>query len=454
MDKIQNIYKKNARFIFIIITIFLIVTSFFLWRRSSSDIQTASLQSRTVSVEKGDISPTLSTTGVIIAKKESNISPAVSGEVISIKVSVGDTVTVGQTLATIDSDDANRELDVARSKLASAKIRMDQIKSINQAAIDLAQNSFNSSLSSLQKAETDLAETIASYPNPSESERLLIEADKDAIDITGNKYQADLINLQSKQASYNFDVLTQQEQIHLAEHEVSDARDKVKNATVTSPVDGSIIAINANIGDQVGGSSQQGQTGDGQGSSSNSSFIKIVDLSDIQIKATIDQADIPKITAGQRVTIDLDALLDKDFEGSIVSIDPVANTSQNVTTYNAYISLDKTDTSIRLGMSADVKIDLGKRDDVLLVPNIAVRSGEDGKVVRKIVDGEPTDIKVVTGLSDENNTEIISGLFEGDEISHSVFSQQSSGGGSGSGPGGGFRPPGGGFGGGFGGGRR
>ncbi len=448
MEIFQNFYKKNARLIFIVITITLIATAFFLWRRSNGEAQTASLQSRTATVEKGSIRPTLVTTGVIIAGNESNISPAVNGEVTSIEVSIGDTVTVGHILATIDSDDAKRELDIARSKLTSAKIRMDQLKSSNQASIDLAQNSLNSSLSSLQKAEAELAGTIAAYPTPSESEQLLIDTDEDAVVSASNKYQADLINLQSKQASFDFDVRTQQEQVHLAEHDVSDADDRLKSATITSPISGSVIAINASVGDQVGGINAQGQTGDGQ-SSSSSSFIQIVDLNDIQIKATIDQADIPKIAVGQGVGVNLDALPDKDFKGSISSIDPVANTNQNVTTYVAYISLDKTDPSIRLGMSADVKIDLGKKDDVLLVPNIAVRSSEDGKVVQKIIDGEPVDIKVITGLSDENNTEIVSGLLVGDEISLNVFSQQSpSSGGFGQRGGGcfggGFRPPGGG----------
>ncbi len=452
MDNIQKIYKKNARLIFIIITIVLIATSFTLWRRSSGEVQTASLKSRTVTVEKGVIRPTLATTGVIIAGNESNIQPTVSGEVTSLEVSIGDTVTAGQTLAIIDSGVATRDLDIANSKLRSARIRMDQIKSSNQASIDLADNSLNSSQSSLQKAESELADTIASYPTPSGSEQLLINADEAAVDSAGNKYQADLINLQSKQTSYDFDVKAQQEQVHLAEHDVSDASDKLKSTTITSPINGSIIAINANVGDQINGSSSSGQSGVGQGSSS-SSFIQIVDLSDIQIKATIDQADIPKIEVGQGVTVNLDALPDKDFKGSISSIDPVANTSQNVTTYIAYITLDKTDPLIRLGMSADVKIDLGKKDDVLLVPNIAVRSGDDGKVVQKVVDGEPTEIKVITGLSDENNTEIVSGLRVGDEISLNVFSQQSTGGGGfgqrgGGGFGGGLRPAGGGFGGG------
>ncbi|MFZ3063556.1 MAG: HlyD family efflux transporter periplasmic adaptor subunit [Actinomycetota bacterium] len=205
---------------------------------------------------------------------------------------------------------------------------------------------------------------------------------------------------------------------------------KIGEQTLTSPIDGTVIYIGAKVSEQIGTTSgttstPQTTTGMAQGGAGSSSvetsgFITVADLKNLQVKMGIDQADIAKVAVGQPAKITLDAIPDKEFAGNVVFIDPIPTSEQNVITYTVYATLGNPDPAIRLGMSADVKLDLGKKENVLIVPNLAVKTVEGKKVVSKIVDGVPTDVNVEVGLSDDENTEIVSGLLEGDKVTLGV----------------------------------
>lgn len=205
---------------------------------------------------------------------------------------------------------------------------------------------------------------------------------------------------------------------------------KIGEQTLTSPIDGTVIYIGAKVSEQIGTTSgttstpqtTAGMAQGGAGSSSveTSGFITVADLKNLQVKMGIDQADIAKVAVGQPAKITLDAIPDKEFAGNVVFIDPIPTSEQNVITYTVYATLGNPDPAIRLGMSADVKLDLGKKENVLIVPNLAVKTVEGKKVVSKIVDGVPTDVNVEVGLSDDENTEIVSGLLEGDKVTLGV----------------------------------
>jgi len=227
-----------------------------------------------------------------------------------------------------------------------------------------------------------------------------------------------------------------------------DSRDA---AVIDSPINGTIIAVNTRVGDQAGGAS----SGDGSGQStsqgsggSSGGLVTVADLDHLQVEAAIDQADVSKMAVEQTVEVTLDALPNEKFTGKVAAIDPIPETNQNVVTYTAYISIDEPDPSMRLGMSANLEIALDKHEDVLFVSNIAIRTRANGQFVSKMIDGEPTEVAVKTGLVADDRTEIVSGIREGDDIVIQSFTAPNNQGASG---GSAF---GGGFGRGFGGPRR
>ncbi len=187
-----------------------------------------------------------------------------------------------------------------------------------------------------------------------------------------------------------------------------------------SSIDGTVIQIGAKVGEQLGTTAAQtkstGTTTSGSPAIDTTGFITVADTANLQVKIGIDQADIANVAAGQAVTISLDAIPDKDFGGNIVSIDPIPTNNQNVITYTVYASVISPDTRVRLGMSANVRLDMGKKENVLIVPNLAVKTVDGQRSVTRIVNGKQVDTKVTVGISDDKNTEIKSGLSEGDKV--------------------------------------
>jgi HlyD family secretion protein len=248
-----------------------------------------------------------------------------------------------------------------------------------------------------------------------------IDSAKNQVSQAENQYETALTQLDAKKAGPSADdKIIQQAAVTQAEENYNAAVRNLDNAILVSPIDGTVLSVNGNVGEKV---SAGGQVS----SSSTTALIVIANKTKLKVTAAVDQADIPKVNKGQDVAVSLDAFPDQEFKGKVTNIDPNPVVTQNVVTYNISVSISKGDPKIQLGMGATMKIDLGKRTNVLLVPNLAVQSKGGSKVVSKVIDGSPTDVKVEVGLSDDNNTEITSGLEENDEIEVGVFSSTSNG---------------------------
>jgi len=484
-------------------------------------------QTRTVRVAKGDITPTLTVTGVVASENEVDLNFKSGGKLAAVFVKAGDRVTVGQKLAQIDDTDLRRQLRIAKASLDSAKAQLRQLKKatpsdikIQEIAVGNALASVENAKKNLQSVEASTAQDIASaqtdvedakksmdwalaqreaaveewqalvkkyehpifhIPNYTAEQQKEVDAAEAAansaydkyiaaeakyktaqqnlnvtqikaqsqIDSARNQlsqaeaqYQTALLQLEAKKAGPTADDRTiQQASVTQAEENYDTAVRNLDEAVLVSPINGTVLSVNGNVGEEVsGGGALAGSATAADGSST--AFIVIADLSKLKVTAAVDQADIPKVSKGQKVVISLDAFPDQEFKGKVISIDPNPVVTQNVVTYNIAVSIDNPDPKIQLGMGATLKIDLGKKKNVLVIPNLAVRSVSGRKVVQKIIDGTPTDVRVEVGLSDDENTEITSGLEEGDEIVVGVFAGVSQGTQGTSRPPGGFGMPG------------
>ena len=303
-----------------------------------------------------------------------------------------------------DPSSTAQEIEDAERKVEQMLIQYDMAL----LKLEMEEISVESALYSLNKAEDEL-DDLLNNPDATEEE---IESAGEEVYRAKNQYNIAVLQLASKEEGpTSYDIIIQQASIIQAEQNYQEAINDFNNATLTSPTSGTVLSVNAKIGEQVGESPSSGSN----------DFILIADLENLLIWAAVDQVDIPKISKGQDVAITLDALPNKEFKGKVVTIDPNPINTQGVITYNIEISIINPSDEIQLGMTADLKIDLGRKEDVLIVPNLAVRSVEGKKVIRKIIDGAPTDIPVEVGISDDKNTEIISGLLEDDEIVVNVF---------------------------------
>lgn len=192
-------------------------------------------------------------------------------------------------------------------------------------------------------------------------------------------------------------------QSELADTQLSQARTALESARVYAPFDGTILSVDVNEGDYVN---------PGQG------VVTFGDLNRLQVRANIDELDVANVASGQAVSFNLDAFPGKSFDGKISLVSPNPSQQSGSTVYPAIVSFTRpSDLYLRPGMAANLVITSLSRNNVLLVPNRALETIGLRKYVTLLQpDGSSEKVPVETGLANPDQTEIISGLNEGDKI--------------------------------------
>ena len=150
---------------------------------------------------------------------------------------------------------------------------------------------------------------------------------------------------------------------------VDDARNQLDDTNVLAPITGTIIEKLVERGQVI--SSPTRDVGGG------TVLMKMADLGLVQVRTLVDETDIGKIQVGQRATVTVDAFPNRPFEGSVLKIEPQAQTEQNVTMFPVLVRIDNRAGLLRPGMNSEVEVHVGQREDVLAVPNSALRTQRD-----------------------------------------------------------------------------
>jgi HlyD family secretion protein len=180
------------------------------------------------------------------------------------------------------------------------------------------------------------------------------------------------------------------------------AKHNLALATITAPFDGIISSVDTNVGETVSASPP-------------TPVISLVDPNALEFDVPVDQQDEANVQVGQAATITFDALPGKIFTGKVVAIAPSAVIQSGVATYVVSISLDKAP-GVKPGLTGEASIVYAHHDQVLVVPNRAVRSVGNGHVVDVLEGTKISPRTVTTGINDDQFTEIVSGLKLGDPV--------------------------------------
>ena len=216
---------------------------------------------------------------------------------------------------------------------------------------------------------------------------------------------------------------------------VDNARDQLDDTNVRAPINGTIIEKQVERGQVI--SSPTNDVGGG------TVLLKMADLNLVQVRTLVDETDIGKVQPGQRATVTVDAFPSQPFSGTVLKIEPQAQTEQNVTMFPVLVRIDNKAGLLRPGMNAEVEVHVGRRENVLTVPNAALRTqrdvgsaaqvlglspeavqtalaGQRGTTDRYIVfvkrDGKPAPAWIQTGLTDLDHSEVIQGLTASDLV--------------------------------------
>jgi HlyD family secretion protein len=194
-------------------------------------------------------------------------------------------------------------------------------------------------------------------------------------------------------------------QVKQAELNLEAAKQRLTDAVLTSPLDGTIAELNVKVGEQVGAGGLR-------------SAAVVADLSSFHIDVGIDENSIGALQTEQPVVISIDALPDEQLTGRVDYIAPTASDSAGVVNYKVIIGLDETDQPVRGGMSANADVITEVRENVLIVPNWTIRiDRQTGKAYVYVQRGDKIEeIEIVTGLRNANESEVVSGLNEGDVL--------------------------------------
>lgn len=382
MQKLQAVLKSigKHRVLVVIVMVALIAGGVWLWYALTH--KTAETTYKTETVAKGVVTTTVSATGNVAAVSSASITPSISGTVENVAVKVGDTVTAGQTLFTIDND----SLGLAVSK-ASISVQQAQQK-IKEDTNAIAEAQENQTKVNADANSTDTQKTAAA---------LKVSAAQLAL-------KSDRVSLVSAQEDYN------------------DAVKAAAKRTVTATIGGTVTSLSVSNGDTLGSSSSNTSGGSAAGGSSTSSStssasVVITDLSSLQVTVSLNEADAINVAAGQAVSLSFDAISDLTLTGKVKSIDTVGTSSSNVVSYSAVLSFDATDSRLKPGMSVSATITTASKQDVISVTSTAIKTSGDTKYVLVMgSDKKVTQQTVETGLVGDSTTEITSGLTVGQTI--------------------------------------
>ena len=308
-------------------------------------------------------------TGTIEAVTSVTVGTQVSGIVNKLYVDYNSQVKKGQVIAELDKTNLLSELNTAKANLASA------------------QSSLNYQAANMERYKTLYKKGL----------------------VSADEYENALLTY--RQAK---------EQVASSKENVQRAQTNLGYATITSPIDGTVVSKSVEEGQTVAASFNTPEL-----------FTIAKDLTNMQVVANVDEADIGNIKEGDRVTFTVDAYPDDTFEGTVKQVRLEATTTNNVVTYEVVISAPNADLKLKPGLTANVTIYTQERSGVLAVANKALRFtptketvGKDKKIVdckgkNKVwtLNGNTLTAHPVTiGQSDGINTEITKGLKQGDKI--------------------------------------
>lgn len=365
--------------------------AFYFYRQSQQVDATTSYTTEKATV--GTISVTVAGTGNIEVDGTTDVYPDVSGEVATVEVEEGDTVTTGTVLFTLDAASAEAATARAYASYTQAKQQVSQAEA------------------SVVKAQNTLADLKDRADEPSST---VTSADISAAAAEVTSAKAGLASAKASRTTAQLDYA-----------DTADAEDDLK---VTSPCAGKVYSLDVAVGDTVStgssasnntATSATGGTGTATTSTSSSAPVVISPVQPLAVHLTVNEVDIPSLKVGQRADIEFDALPDLTATGKVYEIADTGSSSSGVVTFDVWISLDVADEGLRSGMSAAATVVTNIAKDALVVSNAAVKTANDGSYyVQVMKDGatDPTNVTVETGLASATQTQILSGLSEGDVV--------------------------------------
>ncbi|EAL0270834.1 efflux RND transporter periplasmic adaptor subunit [Campylobacter lari] len=338
----------------------------------------------TYEVKKQDITQSIEAIGEVYAKTQVDVGAQVSGQITKLYVKLGDHVNEGDLIAQIDKDKQQNDLDITKAQLESAKANLESKK----IALDIATKQY-------QREQKLYAKKATSLEN--------------------------LENLKNTFYALRANVADLKAQTTQLEISLKNAQKDLAYTTITAPSKGEIINVAVEEGQTV------------NANQNTPSIVRLADLSEMEIRMQIAEADINKISVGKKVKFSILNEPDKKYEAIISSIDPAnttisdatsntnlnsnSSTSASAVYYYARVFVKNDNNFLRIGMSTENEIAIKTENNTLVIPTLAIKSDVSGYYV-EILKANNISVKtpIKLGIKDSLNTQILDGINEGDLV--------------------------------------
>ena len=437
---------KNKKYWILGLIVILAIAGVIIYQKVKSG--SSAPQYTTAQVQKGTIIQAVTASGSVTNSNYYNVNTQASGVVSQVLVKDGDQVSAGQELLDINLDQAGQQAqNKAYSAYLSAQTALQDAQNnkgtlqnnVSQAQLTAGQSKLNAQ-KSLLAAKQNLKNATSTRDRQAASAALKIaQQNYDAAGTGADQTQNNLQTAQNKFADADTAISQAQANLQAAANAY-----KQTKSVVTAAVSGQVSGLNVFEGMSITVSSGSNSNS----SSTSSTLLSITNQTNPIVSVDVSESDISNIKIAQAATITLDAFSDKTFTGKVVGINKAGTVSSSVTSYPVMVQFDTLPDGVLPNMGATANIILNTKTDVLTVPSAALQSGTNGDTVQVLVNGVAQTKTVQAGISSDTDTEITSGLNEGDTVVTGTIAKTTTTSSSSTSVFGGLRTGGGGFGGG------
>ena len=398
---------------------------------------------QTVIASRGSLTATIGATGMVHANQTAILSWQTSGNIEQISVAAGDTVSADQVLATLQTSSLSQTIILAQADLINAQRALDDLLNDTTSpvqalqAVYSAQQGIRAAERAMDRFEGDEYKDALDEARQNVIDRMdELEAaqeafepyeDWDASNETRQSYEQELIDAQNAydEAVRTVDLLELEAEVAQANLDAANAAlaaaqrtyDRVKDGPnpddvtvlesriaaaqaaldltqLTAPFVATVTEVNLKPADRV---------------TPGTLAIRLDDLSRLIVDVQVSEVDINRIQMGQAVNLTFDAILDKEYHGTVIEVAQVGSVVQGIVQFNVSVELIDADEDVRPGMTAAVNIIVEQLDNVLLVPNRAVRLVDGQRVVYVLQNEQLEMVEITLGASSDTVSEVVDG---------------------------------------------
>jgi len=407
----REFFRKNKRILFLLLIVLIGVSAFLFVRRTNA---TTASEFQTAKVERGNLTATIGATGTVRARQTAVLIWQAAGMVDIVNVKVGDNVPANFVMASLAKSSLPQSVIMAEADLVDAQKALDDLLNSTTAQAE--------SVVALREAQ-EVYDKAANW-------REELNGKIDIKEIHYKKIYGRTVPILKEYRGFASEetIAKADEDLALAKAKVDDAQreyDRLKNgpdavdiAAAQARVDAAQATLNlARVIAPFAGTVTEAYPLPGDQVAAGATAYRVDNLSSLLVDVEVSEVDINNVSVGQPVTLSFDAILGKDYHGQVVEVAQTGTSVQGVVNFKVTVELTDADSDVKPGMTAAVNIVVNEMQDVVLVPNRAVRLVDGERVVYLLVDGQPVKTEIRLGPSSDTVSVVAGGdIKEGDTV--------------------------------------